>query len=126
VIAHIQLNNIEPTIDSVKEILSGVLNQKEKASMTPHQLIEVVAQFFEISKVDLCGSSRRRELVVPRQIAMYLMREELKSSYPNIGQVLGGRDHTTAMHAYTKISKTIGNDDRVSQDIEFIRQRIQV
>ncbi|MFH0952277.1 MAG: chromosomal replication initiator protein DnaA [Patescibacteria group bacterium] len=125
VIAHQQLNKADITLDGVRELLDSVINQPQKAVMTPNQLIDTVAQFYDISQKDICGSSRRKELVVPRQIAMYLIREELKSSYPNIGQVLGGRDHTTAMHAYTKISKVLTTDGKVRQDVELIRQRMQ-
>lgn len=55
---------------------------------------------------------------------MYLMREELKSSFPNIGQELGDRDHTTAMHACTKMAREIETDDKLKQDINLIRQRL--
>ena len=55
---------------------------------------------------------------------MYLMREEAKSSYPAIGQELGGRDHTTAMHAYEKIRKAVDSDEKIRQDINLIRQRL--
>ncbi|MFC1663122.1 chromosomal replication initiator protein DnaA [Patescibacteria group bacterium] len=124
VIAYSQLNQTEATLESVKKILANVINQPDRSVLTPQQLLEMVAQFYEISKDDIRGNSRKKELVVPRQIAMYLMREELKSSYPNIGQVLGGRDHTTAMHAYTKISRVLTVDEKVRQDIEFLRQRL--
>jgi chromosomal replication initiator protein len=70
------------------------------------------------------GASRKKELVWPRQIAIYLMREELKTSYPTIGSELGGRDHTTAMHAYNKISKEVKEreNEKVKQEVESIKQ----
>ena len=120
-----QLNNTPPTIESVKNIISSVTSyQKRDGALTVKQIITTVAGFFEISVNDLLGSSRKKELVVPRQIAMYLMREEAKSSYPTIGQELGGRDHTTAMHAYEKIRKAAEEDDKIRQDITLIRQRL--
>ena len=68
------------------------------------------------------GKSRKKELVYPRQITMYLMRKELNTSYPTIGQELGGRDHTTAMHAYNKIIKGLDRNEKTKQDVESIRQ----
>ena len=62
----------------------------------------------------------------PRQIIMFLMREELKMSYPAIGDVVGGRDHTTAMHAHEKIKGEIDKDKQLSQDLDGIRQRLFV
>ena len=65
-----------------------------------------------------------KELVMPRQIIMYLMREEVDASFPNIGQELGGRDHTTAMHAHSKIKNKLIDDDKLKQDITLLRQKI--
>ncbi len=61
---------------------------------------------------------------MPRQIAMFIMREELSSSYPNIGQELGGRDHTTAMHAISKIKKQSETDEKLSRDLTLIKQKL--
>ena len=61
---------------------------------------------------------------MPRQIAMYLMREEIKASYPNIGEEFGGRDHTTAMHAYDKIKKQVESDEKMQQDITLLKERL--
>jgi len=72
----------------------------------------------------LVGQSRKKELVKPRQISIYLIREELNTSYPTIGEELGGRDHTTAMHSYNKIVKEIQNEnnEKLKQELESIRQ----
>ncbi len=124
VIVHHQLKNITPTIRSVKEVLSDLITNIQLKSLTPKEIIESVAKFYDISYKDIIGSSRKKELVWPRQIAIYLIREELNTSYPTIGQELGGRDHTTAMHAYSKIEKEIKEreNERVKQEIESIKQ----
>jgi chromosomal replication initiator protein len=70
------------------------------------------------------GKGRRRELVRPRQIIMYLMREEANASYPTIGQELGGRDHTTAMHAFNKIANEIKINEKIKQEIGSLKQRL--
>ncbi|MFZ4648561.1 MAG: chromosomal replication initiator protein DnaA [Patescibacteria group bacterium] len=124
VIVHHQLKNAIPTIRSVKEILSDLIANIQLKSLTPKEIIETVAKFYDISYKDIAGSSRKKELVWPRQIAIYLIREELNTSYPTIGQELGGRDHTTAMHAYNKINLELKEreNERVKQEIESIKQ----
>lgn len=124
IIAHHQLNNSAPTLESTKEVLSALESSPRKGALTPKQLISTVAEFYEINIKDLTGESRKKELVVPRQIAMFLMREEIKSSYPSIGQEVGGRDHTTAMHAYIKITKEVEENEKIKQEIDLILQRL--
>ena len=70
------------------------------------------------------GKSREKKLAFPRQIIMYLLREEMKTSYPAIGEELGGRDHTTAMHAYEKINRLLKEDEQLKQDLELIREKL--
>ena len=123
-IAHHELANKAPSLETVKDLLSSYTKSAKKGTLTPKQIINIVASFYEISIDDLMGNSRRKELVVPRQISMYLMREEIKSSYPNIGNHLGGRDHTTAMHAYMKISREIDGNEKISQEIILLKQRL--
>ena len=76
-----------------------------------------------ISIEEITGNCRRRQLVTPRQIVMYLMREEIKASYPSIGQELGGRDHTTAIHACNKITAILEKDEKMKNDIHLIKQK---
>ena len=95
-----------------------------RRSVTPRELINTISQYFDIPLDELMGKSREKRVSFPRQIIMYLLREELKLSYPAIGVDLGGRDHTTAMHAHTKISSNIDNDLKLKQDIEMIKQRM--
>jgi len=122
--ANYQLKKIEPTLDEVKNILQSINTITPKSSLTSKMILKNVAEFYDINLNDLTGSSRKKELVGPRQIAMYLMREEIKASFPNIGSELGGRDHTTAMHAYEKIKQEIEKDEKVKQDVILIKQKI--
>jgi len=126
IIALHQFKNTIPTIESVKSVLASFQPTKNKKNVTPRQLIQTVAGYFELEIPDLLGKSREKRLAFPRQIIMYIMREEMKSSFPSIGSELGGRDHTTAMHAYEKISNQVVNDEKLQQDIEIIKQRIYV
>ncbi len=124
IVAFHQLNNQEPTLESVKSIITSLASSSRTGRITPKQIIQTVTEYFDIRVTDIIGNSRKKELVTPRQIVMYLMRQELNSSYPNIGQELGGRDHTTAMHACTKISKHIQENEKLNQDIELIKQQL--
>ncbi|MDD3285698.1 MAG: chromosomal replication initiator protein DnaA [Patescibacteria group bacterium] len=119
-----QLNNSIPTLKSVKNALSDYVSSLQTKSLTPKEIIEAVSRFYEISVKDITGNSRRKELVGPRQAAIFLIREELNTSYPSIGQEMGGRDHTTAMHAYNKILNEIKENDneKLKQELESIKQ----
>jgi chromosomal replication initiator protein len=123
-LAYAELNDSEPDLATAKEVISSITMSQKRGGVTTRELIKIVATYFDISLDDLSGQSRRKELVGPRQITMYLMREELDASYPTIGQELGGRDHTTAMHAYAKIKRDFDSDEKVRQDIHSIRQRL--
>jgi len=126
VMAHCQLKNLTPNVDLAKSILASIISNPRRRGVLPKQIVETVAQFYDVSMEDLSGASRKKEIVRPRQIAMYLMREEIKSSFPAIGHELGGRDHTTAMHATDKISKEVEADESVRQEVDLIRQRLYV
>ncbi|EKD33551.1 MAG: hypothetical protein ACD_76C00004G0002 [uncultured bacterium] len=124
IIAHHQFKNIKPTTESVQPILESLQPSKNRKNVTPRHLIETVASYFELKTDELLGKSREKRLAFPRQIIMFLMREEMKSSYPSIGQELGGRDHTTAMHAYDKISNLLQSDDKLQRDLELLKQKL--
>jgi chromosomal replication initiator protein len=124
VIVFHQLKNLKPSIESVKDVLSDFMSNIQSRSMSPKDIVDIVAKFYNINNKDIISGSRKKELVTPRQIAIYLIREELNSSYPAIGHELGGRDHTTAMHAYNKIVheiKSLGNE-KLKQEVESIKQ----
>lgn len=122
IIAFHEFNNSKPTVDTTKSILSSLLSSLKSKSITSKDVIDSVSKFFDVHIQDLVGKSRKKELVYPRQITMYLMRIEINTSYPTIGQELGGRDHTTAMHACNKIIKEVDDNEKVKQDIDSIKQ----
>jgi chromosomal replication initiator protein len=124
VIAAHQFKGIVPSLKTVKEILNDFISNIQSRSLSPKDIIDSVAKYYNITFKELTGNSRKKELVGPRQIAVYLMREELNSSYPTIGSELGGRDHTTAMHAYNKVYHEIKEREngKLKQELESIRQ----
>jgi chromosomal replication initiator protein len=124
VIAYHELNKIPFSLEETKKIVSSLISVPKKAALSPRELLQIVAEFYGLKLQELTGSSRKKELVIPRQVAMYLLREELDASFPLIGKELGNRDHTTAMHAWRKIKKEVEEEGRIKQEIEAIRQRI--
>jgi chromosomal replication initiator protein len=124
--AHVQFHKTPATLEVAREVVTQLTSVPRKTAITPKQLMRIVSEFYDVPISDLVGKSRKKGFVVPRQITMFLMREEMKSSYPAIGQEIGGRDHTTAMHAYDKIQNEIENNEKIRQDIQLIRQRLYV
>lgn len=121
-----QLKNTEPTPESIKSLLANSSGVTARQSLTPKQMVETVGQFYSISIEEILSKNREKKVAMPRQIIMYLMREELKMSYPAIGDELGGRDHTTAMHAHEKVSKELENDLKLKQELDSLKQRLYV
>ncbi len=124
IIAFNEFNNTTPNLESTKNILNDLLNNSQLKSISPKDVLNAVSNFYNLSIKDLIGKGRKKELVWPRQITMYIMREEINTSYPTIGQELGGRDHTTAMHAYNKIADQIkkNKNEKIKQEVESIKQ----
>lgn len=122
-VAH-ELRRETPTVESVRDLLSSYAASTNRGAITMRLILRTVAEFYDLAEDEISSDSRKKELVMPRQVAMYLMREEIHASYPNIGQELGGRDHTTAMYAYQKITKEISEDEKIQGDITLIKQRL--
>ena len=123
VVTHWRLTNTPPTLDTTKNLLCSILNSPKK-NLTARQILHIVSSFYDVQEKDLIRKNRRKEIVKPRQIAMYLLRTELKSSYPFIGQRLGGRDHTTAIHACEKIAQQVKNEALVGEEIKLILDKL--
>ena len=112
-----------PDFKEIKHALATYINAPYRKP-TAQVVLKSVAEFFRISSHDLTKRSRRKEVVRPRQIAMYLLREEVKYSFPEIGSRLGGRDHSTVIHACTKIKEEELHDDSTRQELHMIKERI--
>ena len=93
-------------------------------TVTLDELVSTVTNFYGVSRDDLLGRSRNKEVVHPRQVTMYLAREELQMTLPQIGDSLGGRDHTTVMYGVEKITQSIDGDDNVRREVLAIRERL--
>lgn len=123
VIAFAQIYNKLPDLKEVKNILNAYLSVPFKKT-SPQVILKAVADFYSISLNDLTKRSRKKEVVKPRQVAMFLLREETKLSFPEIGQKLGGRDHSTVIHACEKIRAEEGSDEPMKQELTLIKERV--
>lgn len=126
VLVHCELRDDQPTLARVREIIGGLLAQPKRRVIHADRILEVVSSYYHIPVADLVGESRRKEVVGPRQVAMYLLRSENGFSFPTIGQCFGGRDHTTAMHACGKIGDALETNEMLQQDLVTIRQKLYV
>lgn len=123
VVFYQEFKNEKLSSKNLDKIISEATNVSSK-NITPNEIIKTVADFFEVSPKELTERGRKKEIVEPRQICMYLMRDILKLSYPHIGEKIGKRDHTTAMHACEKIAKDINNNSGLSNRIMLIKERL--
>lgn len=124
IFAYYQLKNQIPDEISVRSLISSLENSASKKIITTKHIIQTIAEFFDIKIDEIMSPKRDKRLAYPRQIIMFLMREELGTSYPAIGAELGGRDHTTAMHAYNKINKEAEKNYKTKEEINQIRQKL--
>jgi len=107
VTAYGNLNHLKITRDLAETVLSDITVARQEKMVTPKEVISVIAEQFGVTREDICGPSRQRQIVLARQIAMYVIRSLTELSYPAIAKEFGGRDHTTVMHAVDKITKMI-------------------
>jgi chromosomal replication initiator protein len=110
------------TLESTAQAIADLLPRRHSLNAT--HILETVAQHYNVKVEDLVGRDRSKEITMPRQIAMYFVREETDASLPEIGQMLGGRDHTTVMHGCEKISNLIETDDSFRRQFLSIRERL--
>lgn len=117
-----QLKKHSLSVTEVREIIKN--SARPKKTKTIEEIIKIAADFYNIEEAVIYKKTRRREVVKPRQIIMYLLREDFSTSFPLIGQKLGGRDHTTVIHAYEKIKEDLKKDSALNQEINQIRAMI--
>jgi chromosomal replication initiator protein len=122
VLAYADLSNQPLTTEMVQIALVDMLPQR--TTIEPTQIISAVAAAFGLSRDHLLSRDRSREVALPRQIAMYLMREVGNISLPQIGEALGGRDHTTVMYACGKVKDLIESDDRLRRQVLNLREQL--
>jgi chromosomal replication initiator protein len=115
----VQLKNRDLNIVEIREIIKN--NAQSKKMISVDELIRIIAGFYNIDEKSISEKTRRKEVVRPRQIIMYLLREEFNVSFPTIGEKMGGRDHTTVIHSCEKIKKDLKVDHTLVQQINQIK-----
>ena len=124
VVAYCEMRGVEPTIEVVTNMFEAQANRPRHIS--PRQIIEKTAKYFHISIEEILGPKRDKDIVVPRQVAMYMLRNELHLSFPKIAHELGRKDHTTAIHSIEKIQKESSYDGPVRTYVSELREKLYV
>jgi chromosomal replication initiator protein len=120
--AYTNLSGLELTPDLVETVLMDLLPRRSEVK--PEEIIRQVAESFDVPLDKILGRDRSRHIAFPRQIAMYLLREEAQISLPQIGKSLGGRDHTTVMYGCEKIADLLERDDRMRRRVIAIKEQL--
>ncbi|MFZ5982414.1 MAG: chromosomal replication initiator protein DnaA [Patescibacteria group bacterium] len=124
VIASAQLTGQRLSFDFVSSTLASLISSGKKKGVSYKDVLRVISDFYEVDINDLLRKNRKKEVVKPRQIAMYLLRTELNFSYPGIGGKIGGRDHTTALHAFEKITQELALNEKLQEELKFLKERL--
>jgi chromosomal replication initiator protein len=123
ILAYGDLNATTPTLEDAKNLMGGLASPGRRI-VRPSEIIRAVGNHFNLKKEDLCGRSRIKEIVIPRQILVYLLREEVDMPYKQIGAEIGGRDHTTIMHDYNKMKDLVLTNESLDAEITQIKNKL--
>jgi len=124
IIAYASMGAMPISIELAQAVLSNVLYNPKKRQITPERIAKAVSEYYGVGLDALRGQKRDKAIVVPRQIAMFLMREETDVSLLRIGAELGGRDHSTVLHACDKITRESAGNDELRREIAAVRELI--
>jgi chromosomal replication initiator protein len=114
----------ELTVDIVAKVLGKTVREKATKNVNMNQILNAVCTYYAIKSSEIKGKKRNKELVLPRQVAMYLIKDMTNTPFMSIGDFLGGRDHTTVMHGVDKISTEIEVQTKLRQDISNVKQMV--
>ena len=123
-IALSHLENREITVELAEEALKDIISPDQKKEITPQLIIDTVAEHFNISPTDICSNKRNSEIVVPRQIVMYLCRNMIDIPLKSIGTYIGKRDHSTIIHGINKIEAELKNSETLRNTVDIIKKKI--
>lgn len=124
IVAFSSLTNKQITVDLASEALKDIISNRATKQVTIELIQEIVANYFNLKVEDFKSARRTKNITYPRQIAMYLSRKLTDMSLPKIGEEFGGRDHTTVIHAYEKISEMVSKDENLKSTIEILTKKI--
>lgn len=124
IVAYSSLTNKEISVDLASEALKDIISSKNSKQVTIELIQDVVSSYYNLKIDDFKSQRRTRNVAFPRQIAMYLCRKLTDTSLPKIGEEFGGRDHTTVIHAYEKISESLNDDEDLQSTISDLTKKI--
>lgn len=124
IIASAKLNKVDLTLSLAEEALKDVIYPNKPKEITPNLIINVVAEHFGVKPEDITSQRRNSEYVQPRQVVMYLCREMTDISTPNIGKILGKKDHTTILHGCKKIETEMNNNEELRNKVDIIKKKL--
>ncbi len=124
VVAYSKISPLKMDIDLAKEVLKDSISPNTKVEITCPLIIQIVAEHFNLSQSDLASKKKSQDIVIPRQIAMYLCRTLTDDSLSSIGALLGKRDHTTVIHGHDKILAEMDTNEQLKNTVEVIRKKI--
>ncbi len=124
IVAYASMGAMPISIELAQAVLSNVLYNPKKRQVTPERIAQAVSDYYGVAMDQLRGQKREKSIVVPRQIAMFLMREETDVSLLRIGAELGGRDHSTVLHACGKITREMQVNDEMRREVAAVRELI--
>ena len=124
IVAYATLNALPVTTQLAQEMLQNILYNPRQKTLSPDRIVETVARYYGVPVAELRGKARDKQVVLPRQIAMYLMREETEAPLLRIGAALGGRDHSTILHGCEKIEREMAENDDFRRDVGALREML--
>ncbi len=124
IIAYSRLNKVDITLENAMEALKDIIYPDKSKVITPQLIIDTVCEQYGAKKEDIFSKKRNSEIVLPRQIIMYLCREHTDASLEEIGKLLGKKDHTTVMSGISKIKKQISFDDELNKNLDIIMKKL--
>lgn len=123
VVAYCEFHKMPPSMENTQKILSELIENNKKSLQT-EDIFSVITEFYNVTKEDLIKKGRKKEVAHPRQVMMFLLRQELGIPFSTIGDLLGGRDHTTALHAFEKIDSQKETNIRLKEELHALKEKI--
>jgi chromosomal replication initiator protein len=118
-----KLQKKEINLEITKKLLKNIVSPAPKIS-TFKKILKIVSEFYDVKEEDILSDLRRKEVLKPRHVIMYLLRNEMNYSYPAIAQKFGGKDHTTVIHACEKIKKELLKNEELTEEINQLKIKI--
>jgi chromosomal replication initiator protein len=123
-VAHANLFGRPVTLETTQEVLHDIIKAHDRR-ITIEEIQKKVAEHFSIRITDMSSARRARNVARPRQVAMYLAKQLTQRSLPDIGRRFGGRDHTTVMHAVSRVGELMSRDAGFAEDVELLRKMLE-